>query len=332
MSQTLVSVLIPMWNEQRHIAATLDSLLAQEGDVRLEILIADGASTDDSVAVVEEYQRRHANIVLLHNPSRSTAIGRNLCLERSRGEIVLNFSAHALAPPECVGILTRKLLAAPVEVAGVGVANVSPEDDSFSACVIGVVYASLLGGVKNVDQNARFERDTEVPSVAFTAYRAREIKSVGGFDPLFWCGQDFELNYRLGQAGYKLLFTPDAVVYRYNRASVKAFWRQMTRYGTARGLILRKHPASFRWSYLVPSLFLFYSVVGALMSAVSSAVAMGFLLSMAAYACLGWGSSLLVSRDLLPVLVSPLFYFIMHIGYGYGLIKAAGQRRFADAG
>ncbi len=325
-----VSVLIPMWNEERNVARTLDSLSAQDYDGEIEVVVADGGSTDGSTEIVRRHRQNagpRITIVLKRNPSRNTAVGRNVCLRASSGEIVVNWSAHAVAPPDLVAVLVRKLWAAAPEVAAVGAANVAPEDDSFPARVIAVVYASLLGGVRSVDQNALYAEDREVPSVAFAAYRADVVRNVGGFDEALWVGEDFELNHRIRKAGFKILFTPDTIGYRYNRTSLRAFWRQMFRYGIARSLVMRKHPDSIRPAYLMPCLFFLYVVAGLPASLAVPGWLPWYGGSLALYAVLGWLSSLMVSRDPLLVALSPAYYFAVHFGYGAGFLRGAFGRR-----
>ncbi len=321
MAPPTVSVLLPMWNEEPYIARSLDSLLAQEFDGRLEIVIADGMSSDRSVEIVREYMEETGQIVLVENPRRNTAIGRNLCLEASSGEIVVAFIAHAVAPPGFLATLVGKLREAPPEVVAVGAANLAPGEDSLSGQIISVVNSSLLGGARSVDQNARYRQDQEVESIALIAYRAEVVKALGGYDEALWCGEDYELNYRLGKAGHKILFTPETVGYRFNRSSLRKFFRQMFRYGIARGLISRKHPDSLRPAYLAPSLFFVYAVVGLLAGLVEPRWLPWYGGSLALYVALGWLSSLLVSRHPLPIVLSPIYYFAMHFGYGAGLFR-----------
>ncbi len=322
-----ISVIIPARNEEKRIGQALDHLLVQDIKVPYEIIVVEGGSSDKTRAVVKGYMKKHKNIVLKDNPSGNTAIGRNVGLQHAKGRFVMNFSAHALAEKGTLRVL-HDVLEKRRDIVAVGCANVPPKDKSFWGNCIGVVYASIFGGVRNVDQNARFDKERIVQSVAFTLYRKDALTKIGGFDPKFWCGQDFELNYRLTSAGQVLLFTPKTVVYRYNRNTIGKFAKQMYRYGIARSFIMKKHPASFRWSYVIPSLLVVYAIVGLVFSFLSTSWLMVYTLSWLVYVMLGWLSSLLVTRDMLMVFVSPFLYFIEHVFYGVGFLSGFLYQKF----
>src|SRR5687768_15128787 len=75
----MISVIVPVRNEGRFIAGTLEQLLAQDYPAeRFEVLVADGDSTDDTRAIVTACASRHANLRLLDNPKRWSSAGRNV--------------------------------------------------------------------------------------------------------------------------------------------------------------------------------------------------------------------------------------------------------------
>ncbi len=324
----VISVVIPVVNEEKHIGETMDHLYAQDFKESFEILIMDGRSTDKTRDIVKKYQKKHKNIRMFDNPTGNTAIGRNIGFENAKGKFIMNYSAHATAEKNMFSTLAGKLSKAKKEIAAVGCANIAPKDKSFAAKLIGVVYASIFGGVKSVDQNASFKKDIVVPSVAFTLYRNEIAKKVKYFDPKFWCGQDFEMNYRINEAGYKILFTPETHVFRYNRSSLKKFARQMYRYGMARNFIIQKHRKSFRWPYIIPSIFMTYIVVGGILGIVVPKWGILYLLSLAAYILLGWLFSTAVTKNPLLIVLSPIFYFVEHFMYGYGFISGFFKHKF----
>ena len=88
-STALVSVIIPLYNQERFIAATLDSVLAQDY-AAFEVLVADDGSTDGSLAIAEDYASHHPDRirVLRHEGgvNRGVSATRNLALREARGE------------------------------------------------------------------------------------------------------------------------------------------------------------------------------------------------------------------------------------------------------
>ena len=67
MSRSLLSILVPLYNEEQFIGSLLSRVLtvALPGDLDREIIVVDDCSTDNSVAIVEAIQSRHPGIIRL---------------------------------------------------------------------------------------------------------------------------------------------------------------------------------------------------------------------------------------------------------------------------
>src|SRR5262245_58517842 len=90
----LVSVVIPMRNEARHIGSCLDSVLAQDYPAeQLEVIVVDGESDDDSAAVLQAYGER---LRVLRNPGRIVPTAMNIGIRAARGEIIARVDAHTI--------------------------------------------------------------------------------------------------------------------------------------------------------------------------------------------------------------------------------------------
>ncbi|MBV8531385.1 MAG: glycosyltransferase, partial [Candidatus Eremiobacteraeota bacterium] len=91
----LISVIVPTLNEEARIGPVLDEMLSQQDlDAELEVLVADGGSTDATREIVERYARR-GNVRLVDNPKRHQAAGFNQAIRQARGSIVCIIHAHA---------------------------------------------------------------------------------------------------------------------------------------------------------------------------------------------------------------------------------------------
>jgi len=178
-----------------------------------------------------------------------------------------------------------------------------------------LAFLCVMGGKGLFSQNASYPDERFVDHVSFACYRREAVESVGGFDTVFWCGQDYEMDIRLRKAGYKILYTPDTRVYHHKRDTLYGLFKQMYRYGVARAKICLKHPDTFRVFHLFGSVF----IVGFLVLLLFGWEFLPFFVLL--YCILSWLSTLWKADSTMVLLLIPLFYFIIHTGYGLGFIR-----------
>ena len=82
-----VSVIIPMYNAERHLEECLNSCLEQTLE-QIEIICINDGSTDGTAEILERYEREHSNIVILNKENQGSGIARNLGIECAKGEFV----------------------------------------------------------------------------------------------------------------------------------------------------------------------------------------------------------------------------------------------------
>jgi glycosyltransferase involved in cell wall biosynthesis len=100
--QPLVSVGVPVFNEEAGLRPVLDSLLAQDYE-RLQIIVCDNASTDATVAIAEEYAARDARIeVRRGDENRGAAVNFNRCFHLAQGEYFTWASGHDTRLPGAI--------------------------------------------------------------------------------------------------------------------------------------------------------------------------------------------------------------------------------------
>src|SRR5262245_2625406 len=91
----MISVVVPVRNEAAFIADTLQQLLTQDYPAdRVEVLVADGESTDDTRAIVAALATEHDNLRLLDNPKRLSSAGRNVAARAALGDLILLVDGH----------------------------------------------------------------------------------------------------------------------------------------------------------------------------------------------------------------------------------------------
>ena len=317
-----VSFIMPVLNEEKTIGKCLDSILNIDYPKdKIEILIARGPSTDNTNKILDEYAKKYKNIKLLDNPTGNTAIGRNICIENSTGDMIMNYSGHAIAEKNLLKELALKLREQPDYIAGVGCSNVSPEEQNFAGKVAGVAFSGFMGGKNIFPQNAEFDEERFVEHMSFTCYRKEIFDKVGKFDPDFWCGQDAELDIRIKKAGYKILYTPRTRVYHFKRSSFRSLFKQMYRYGIARAKIIKKHPDTLKFSHLLGAGFVL-GIPTIIVLTITGFLPVFVFPSLAIlYMILSIVSSLTVTRNIKIVFAAIIAHFLIHTGYGLGFLR-----------
>ena len=231
-----ISVVVATYNAVR----TLDDCLSSLGKLRYpdyEVVVVNDGSTDGSDTIIRRYPFR---AVTTRNQGVSAA--RNEGLRAATGEIVAYIDSDARADPDWLSYLAATFLES--DFVGVGGPNlVPPEDGWLAKCV----YRSPGGPTQVMldDQSAE-----HIPGCNM-AFRKWALEEIGGFDPIFTkAADDVDICWRLLERGYRIGFSPSAVVWHHRRPSVKAYWRQQVGYGQSEAILERKHPNKFNpWGH-----------------------------------------------------------------------------------
>ena len=320
-----VSVLVPMRNEQRHIARCLDSILQTDyPKPKMEILVIDGMSTDGSGPIVESYSQKWPFIQLLDNPRRIQAAALNRGLGQAKGQIVIRMDAHTVYAPDYI----RQCVLA---LENTGAASVGGRQaavgSGYLSNVVGAAFSSRFAAG---DAKYRY-CDTEqwVDTVYLGAWHTRTLRDLGGFNEEWAVNEDYELNYRLRKNGGKILLSPGIKCFYHVRGSLSGLARQYARYGFWKVKTVAAHPGSLRWRQLACPAFVAALALSAVLIPVRPMYA---AIVPAAYVTANLAASFLTAARrgflLLPLL--PLVFIIMHIAWGAGFwagLAAFGLRR-----
>lgn len=258
----LVSVIIPVRNEVESIAATINSILGQDYAGEIEIVIADGMSTDGTRELLDTIHSRHPTVRYVDSPSGRTPNGLNIAISASRGEILVRCDGHAELPGNYVR-------AAVDLIKETGAVNVGGVQHAVGRTPMQRAIAYAMSSRIGVG-DARFRyggAPGAVDTVYLGAFRRDALLNVGMFDEELTRNQDYELNIRLRAAGGTVWFDPALeVVYR-PRRTLGALWRQYFQYGTWKRRVIKMHPESTRLRQLVPPLFMLGLLVSAIFAA-----------------------------------------------------------------
>lgn len=99
---------MPVYNSERYLSQTLDSLCAQlEGGI--EIILIDDGSTDSSAAICDRYAQANSCIVVEHTPNSGVSKARNRGLQLARGEIITFVDSDDWVEPDYCSTIIREM-------------------------------------------------------------------------------------------------------------------------------------------------------------------------------------------------------------------------------
>jgi succinoglycan biosynthesis protein ExoA len=259
-----VSVIVPCYNEQATIRKLLEALHRQTYPRdRVEVVIADGQSTDGTRAEIDAFQSAHPELQVrvVDNPKRIIPAGLNRAIMAAGGEIIIRLDAHSMPYPDYVSRCVEALVSGLGDNIG-GVWEICPGGQSWQAQAIAVAAAHPLGV-----GDARYRlggQPQEVDTVPFGAFHRSLVDRIGPFDETLLTNEDYEFNVRLRRAGGRIWLDPAIRTTYFARQTFAALARQYWRYGYWKARMLRRYPGTLRWRQVAGAFVLSFLVFGLL--------------------------------------------------------------------
>lgn len=327
-----VSVIVPCYNEQDAIEDLLTSLYRQTYPLQeMEVIIADGMSTDRTRDIILQFKRDHPDMELriVDNPQQTIPSGLNRALEEAHGRIIVRLDAHSSPSSGYVARSIQALEAGKGENIG-GVLNIEPGGGTWIARSIAWAAGHPLGVG---DARYRTGSDArEVDTVAYGTYRADLVADIGGYDETLLANEDYEFNVRLRRSGGKVWLDPEIRATYVARSTLKDLARQYWRYGYWKLRMLTRYPRTFRWRQLSGAFVLTWIVLGILsvwFVIPRWLIGVEAIVYISALIFAGMQASL-EKRDWKMGFGVPLAIATMHFSWGSGflwsLVKYAGER------
>jgi succinoglycan biosynthesis protein ExoA len=316
--QPFVSIILPIRNEAAHLQNCLDSILAQDYPAdKLEIIIADGMSEDDTRTIIRAYQRQHP-ISLVDNPGLIVPAGMNRALPICQGEIIIRVDGHCEIAPDYVRNCVRHLVEDGVD--GVGGPTHTIGKTPLAETI--AVAMSSPFGVGNSAFRTTSGKTMAADTVPFPAYTREIIEKAGAYDEELVRNQDDEYNYRIRELGGRLLLAKDVRSTYYSRGTLGKLWKQYFQYGFFKVRVLQKHPRQMSARQFVPPLFLLSLLCAMLFTLLLPWGWILLALAGGSYLLANLCASVFTSARNgwrhLPLL--PFTFAILHLSYGAGFL------------
>lgn len=225
-----VSVIIPAYNEAAGIAATVESMAESAYPGRLEIIVVDDGSTDDTAAIADSLGYPYVHVITQPNSGKPGAL--NTGIAAAQSEVLVMVDGDTVFEPDTIGRLV-----APMRDRRVGAVSGNTKVGN---------RRGFLGGWQHLEYVTGFNLDRRMydmlgimPTVpgAIGAFRKRALLGVGGVshDTL---AEDTDLTMALCRTRWRIVYSPDAVAWTEAPGGLRQLWKQRYRwsYGTMQAM------------------------------------------------------------------------------------------------
>lgn len=314
----LVSVLMPVLNEEATVVGAITSVLSQSHP-SVEVIVVDGRSADQTRELVRQMAQLDDRIRLIDNPRTTIPSGLNLGLAASRGEFVARVDGHSTIDGHYLARAVQRLDGA-ANLGAVGGKRLGVATTPVGRAVA-LALSSPFGVGGSINHYANSERLTHHAS--FGVYRTEVARALAGWDEDLRVNEDVDFDLRLQQHGFDIAFDPEMRFYWHVRESVVDLLRQYRRYGRGKAAMVRKNGwAAVRLSHTLPPL----AVAGGCLTAVAALRRPRLLLLFGPYVLALLGASLHAWRLRDPhqptsAVSLPLAFVAMHAAWGLGFIE-----------
>ncbi len=314
-----ISIIIPIYNEEKYIKECIFSIMQCDYDIaQMEILLVDGMSEDGTREIIRQLQQKYACIALIDNPQKIAPVAMNLGIKEAKGEYLFIVSAHASYTKSYFTKLVEQIQRLDADCVG-GVLKTDVKNHSVKADAIKEVLSHPLG-VGNASFRTGSTQIREVDTVAFGCYNKKTFELYGYFDETLVRNQDIELNKRIVNGGGKIYLIPDVQCTYYARENFRdlaknqyqnGFWNMLTAYYT-------KTLNSLSLRHFIPLLFVLSLIIPFGISFIFPQMLWLSLFSLVSYLSLVIIISIKLKNSSNSIVYLIMSFLILHFSYGLG--------------
>jgi succinoglycan biosynthesis protein ExoA len=325
----LVSVVMPVRNEERHIEAALKSLLQQEtSDWELEIIIVDGDSSDGTQEIVKRIAGGDSRVKLTINKQRKTPYAFNLGIQNAQGEYICILGAHTTYAKDYIATCLAELKVH--GAAGCSGREITrPGGDGLQARLVAWALAHPFGtSARSMRTRGAGFADT----IPYPIFLKSTLLEIGGYDTQLHRNQDNDLNQRLRARGYKLYITDKTSCEYFVSPDLVSLARYAFKNGFWNIISFKTNPACMAMRHFVPGAFVAALLLGLLMLLFSAGATPDaqlwlrgpILLLVAIYgaASIAVACHVALREKSAGALLMPITFLLLHVSYGVGTLSA----------
>lgn len=277
-----LSILIPAYNEGKVIESTLGDLLDTTYPGKIEIIVVDDGSADDTARVVAKVAARDSRVRLIRQANRGKAVALARGLEAVSHEILVTLDADTH-----FGRNTLEKLVAPLKDESVGAVSGHTKVGNLRTFIARCQSLEYACGF-NLERRACHELNaiTVVPG-AVSALRVRAIFQAGGIS-MDTLAEDTDLTLSMHRQGFRVVYVPDAVAWTEAPETIKTLAKQRFRwsFGTLqclwkhRDMVFNTKYKALGW-FILPSVWFFHILLTAIGPMIDAVLIFSLFIGMA---------------------------------------------------
>ena len=321
-----VSVILPVYNEEKYISNCIESLLKQTFPKKeMEIIFLDGNSDDRTVSIISSYSRRDPDFIrVINNPNRTQAYAMNIGIREAKGKYIIRLDAHSDYDEQYISECVRLLDTEKYQ-------NVGGVAETCSRTKFGQLVALMMSSKFGVG-NSQFRTSSEggvVDTVPFGAFRKDYLLEIGGFDERLDRNEDNEINFRIRKRGGIVYLSPTIKFKYYCRDTLDGILKMAFQNGKWTVIASKLCPGSMSLRHLIPFIFVLSLITLIPLSFVNIWFCRILIFELVLYCSLSLIFSLKTNSDMKSVMKLALLFPAFHISYGcgslFGMVKMLGR-------
>jgi glycosyltransferase involved in cell wall biosynthesis len=317
-----VSIVIPVYNEEKYINKCILSLLKQDyPQNQMEWIFVDGCSSDRTKEIIESYKHKFPHLIRLYNnPKKTVPYAMNIGIKSSVGKYIIRLDAHSEYADNYISKCVYYLDTTDAD-------NVGGVAETKSMGFVGNAIALMLSSKFGVG-NSEFRTNGKsgyVDTVPFGAFRRDVFDKYGFYDERLTRNQDNEMNYRIRKNCGKIYMAEDIRFTYYCRDSIKGIVNMAINNGKWNIITMKLCPGSMGLRHFIPLLFLLSLIIMPILIFFLPALSYLFIGEVGLYIILDIFFSIKLSREIKYIPLLMVLFPIFHLSYGIGSLVGLVQ-------
>jgi glycosyltransferase involved in cell wall biosynthesis len=319
----IVSVVMPVYNEEKYIENCILSLLKQDyPQEQMEWIFIEGCSNDRTKEIIESFMDKFPELIRVYNnPNKTVPYAMNIGIKSAVGRYIIRLDAHSEYADNYISKCVYYLDTTDADNVG-GVAETKSR--GFVGNAIALMLSSKFG-VGNSEFRTS-EKSGYVDTVPFGAFRREVFEKYGLYDERLTRNQDNEMNYRIRKNGGKIYMAEDIRLAYYCRDSIKGISDMATKNGKWNIITMRLCPGAMGVRHFIPFIFLLSLIIMPILAFLSPAFGWLFMVEISLYLFLNLVFSFRAANKMKYIPLLLILFPIFHLSYGFGSLTGLIKR------